>query len=219
MVKVTVDFNLLTSKQKKVYSVIETFIKTRGIPPTVREIGEMVGEKTPGAVQGILNRLEQKGVIKREVGMARSIQLVTDNSQYMTPVYLPKIKKITTRNVSDLFNVYNVIKYYPFPSTLFESDNLPENCFLISCPDNSLIHSGIKYEDSLIVDRDTENKLDDGDIVLVLYENHVLLRFYSKHENASNIVLKADSDLIGKEVFNKDEVVIIGKLIGRYTNY
>ena len=219
MVKVTVDFNLLTSKQKKVYSVIETFIKTRGIPPTVREIGEMVGEKTPGAVKGILNRLEQKGVIKREVGMARSIQLVTDNSQYMAPVYLPKIKKITTRNVSDIFNVYNVIKYYPFPSALFESDSLPENCFLISCPDNSLIHSGIKYEDSLIVDKDTENKLNDGDIVLVLYDNHALLRFYSKHENTSNIVLKADSDLIGKEVFNKDEVVIIGKLIGKYTSF
>jgi len=56
--------------------VIESFIKSKGIPPTVREIGELVGEKTPGAVQGILNRLEQKGVIKREVGMARSIQLV-----------------------------------------------------------------------------------------------------------------------------------------------
>lgn len=215
----TVDFNLLTSKQKKVYSVIETFIKTRGIPPTVREIGEMVGEKTPGAVQGILNRLEQKGVIKREVGMARSIQLVTDNSQYMEPAYLPKIKKITSRNVSDLFNVYNIIKYYPFPSTLFESDNLPDNCFLINCPDNSLMQSGIKYEDSLIIDRDTENKLNDGDIVMVLYDNHVLLRFYSKHENANSIVLKADSDLIGKEVFNKDEIVIIGKLIGKYTSY
>jgi len=27
--------------------VIESFIKSKGIPPTVREIGELVGEKTP----------------------------------------------------------------------------------------------------------------------------------------------------------------------------
>ena len=27
--------------------VIESYIKTHGIPPTVREIGELVGEKTP----------------------------------------------------------------------------------------------------------------------------------------------------------------------------
>ena len=216
MVKVT-DFNLLTSKQKKVYSVIETFIKTRGIPPTVREIGEMVGEKTPGAVQGILNRLEQKGVIKREVGMARSIQLVNEQSQYIQPVYLPKIKKITNRNISDLFNVYNVIKYYPLPP-IFESENL-ENCFIISCPDNSLINSGIKYEDSLIIDRNYENHLDDGDIVLVLYENHVLLRYFSKYDSSGSIVLKADSDLIGKNIFSNDEIIIIGKLIGKYTKY
>lgn len=214
-----VDFNLLTAKQKKVYTVIETFIKTRGIPPTVREIGEMVGEKTPGAVQGILNRLEQKGAIKREVGMARSIQLVNDSSQYMEPAYLPKLKKISERNISDLFNVYNIIKFYPIPSSLFESGNSPKDCFLMSCPDNSLMHSGIKYEDTLIIDRDTENKLNDGDIVLILYENHALLRFYNKHENPNNIVLKAESDLLGKEVFDKGEVVIVGKLIGRYTKY
>lgn len=213
------DFNLLTSKQKKVYSVIESFIKLKGIPPTVREIGEMVGEKTPGAVQGILNRLEQKGVIKREVGMARSIQLVTDTSQYMTPVYLPKIKKITNRNISDLFNIYNIVKYYPFPSELFKSENASENYFIMSCPDNSLLNSGIKYEDCLIIDRQSANSLEDGDIVLVLYDNHALLRYFSKHEDTNNVVLKADSDLIGKDVFNKDEVMIIGKLIGKYTKY
>ncbi|OPZ90126.1 MAG: LexA repressor [Firmicutes bacterium ADurb.Bin419] len=216
----TTDFNLLTSKQKKVYSVIESFIKTRGIPPTVREIGELVGEKTPGAVQGILNRLEQKGVIKREVGMARSIQLVNGSTQYMAPVYLPKIKKITNRNIDDLLNVYNVIKYYPLPSAFFESEQkTEETCFIINCPDNSLLNIGIKYEDSLIIDRAYENNLNDGDIVLVLYESHVLLRYFSRHEDAKCIVLKADSDLIGKEVFNKDEVIIIGKLIGKYTKF
>ena len=74
----SMNFSSLTAKQKKVYSAIETYIKLKGIPPTVREIGEMVGEKTPGAVQGILNRLEQKGVIKRQLGAARSIQLVSE---------------------------------------------------------------------------------------------------------------------------------------------
>ncbi len=66
MVKVSVDFNFLTSKQKKVYTAIESFIKENGMPPTVREIGELIGEKTPGAVQGILNRLEEKGVIRKK---------------------------------------------------------------------------------------------------------------------------------------------------------
>jgi repressor LexA len=99
------DFNSLTSKQKKIYAAIETFIKENGIPPTVREIGDLVGEKTPGAVQGILNRLQQKGVIKREIGMARSIKLVSENSQYATPAFIPEVKKISRRNVGDLFRL------------------------------------------------------------------------------------------------------------------
>jgi len=214
MVKVSSDFNFLTSKQKKVYSVIEQFIKQRGIPPTVREIGEMVGEKTPGAGQGILNRLEQKGVIKREVGMARSIQLVSDNSQYESHVYLPKIKKVTQRNVDDLLNIYNIEKYFPLPSTLFEEG---QDCLIIKCPDNSLFESGVKYDDILIIDRQQEIK--DGDIILVLYEGHTLLRFYSKHENPDFVVLKADSNLLEKETFNRSEVTIIGKLVGKYTQY
>ena len=201
MVKVSSDFNLLTAKQKKVYSAIESFIKSKGIPPTVREIGEMVGERTPGSIQGILNRLEQRGVIKREVGMARSIRLVSDNSQYQPHVYLPKIKKVNERNIDDLFNIYNIEKRYPIPTTLFEEGR---DCFIIKCPDNSLLNSGITYDNTLIIDREYELK--DNDIVFLLYENHALLRFYFKHEDDDLVILKADSDLTGKEVFNKTKL-------------
>ena len=82
----------LTAKQKIVYHAIESYVRTHGIPPTVREIGELVGEKTPGAVQGILNRLETKGAIKRQEGMARSIQITTNTTTYVDPIYIPQIK-------------------------------------------------------------------------------------------------------------------------------
>lgn len=209
-----IDFSSLTSKQKKVYHAIESFIKLKGIPPTVREIGELVGEKTPGAVQGILNRLEQKGVIKREVGMARSIQLVSNNSQYATPVYLPELKKISRRNVTDLFSVYNIGKYQPIPPDMVEPGT---KCFILNCPDNSLMASGIKYGDMLITCIDSELK--EGDVVLVIYENHVLLRRYYVNENQGYMNLIADSNLIEKEVFQKSEVTIVGKLVGKYTKF
>lgn len=208
------NFNTLTSKQKKVYSAIETYIRQNTIPPTVREIGEMIGEKTPGAVQGILNRLEQKGVIKREMGMARSIKLVSENSLYADPVFVPEIKKITKRNVNDLFSLYNINKYQPLSPDILSSS---ENCFMTNCPDNSLLESGIKYGDMLIVSGDSELK--DGDIIIVLYESHVLLRYYYKHSEPGKITLKADSNLINKECFAEEEINIIGKLIGKYTGF
>lgn len=208
------DFNSLTSKQKKIYSAIEAFIKDKGIPPTVREIGEMVGEKTPGAVQGILNRLQQKGVIKREVGMARSIKLVSENSQYADPVFIPEVKKISRRNINDLFSIYNINKYQPLPPHLIPQDG---DCFIINCPDNSLNESGIKYEDLLVISRNAD--LNDGDIVVVLFENLILLRKYYSGKQSETIELKADSNLLDREIFKTDEITIIGKLIGKYTTF
>ncbi len=208
------DFNSLTSKQKKIYSAIETFIKENGIPPTVREIGEMVGEKTPGAVQGILNRLQQKGVIKREIGMARSIKLVSENSQYANPAFIPEVKKISRRNINDLFSIYNINKYQPLPPDLIPQDG---DCFMINCPDNSLNESGIKYDDLLVVSRNAD--LQDGDIVIILYENSILLRKFYTCNEPDTFKLEADSNLLGKEIFKKDEFAIVGRLIGKYTKY
>ena len=214
MVKMSLELNMLTAKQKKVYASIEAFIKLKGIPPTVREIGEMIGEKTPGAVQGILNRLEQKGVIKREVGMARSIKLVHGNLNYPDPFYIPEIKKITGRNQNNILDIYNIIKYRPMPSDIVGANS---DCFMMRCPDNSLCDSGIRYEDILVVKMNCE--FNDGDIVLVLIDNHTLLRRYYNNEEKESVTLKADSNLLGKEVFKRSEVNIIGKIIGKYTRY
>ncbi|MCX8130746.1 MAG: LexA family transcriptional regulator [Clostridia bacterium] len=208
------DFNTLTSKQKKVYSAIEAFIKTKGIPPSVREIGEMVGEKTPGAVQGILNRLEQKGAIKREVGMARSIQLVSNESQYLKPLYIPELKKVNSRTAGNLFSIYNIAKYHPVsPDMVLSSDE----CFIITCSDESLYNSGIKLGNSLIMKKTSD--LVDGDIVLIIYENQSLLRYYSPGEQQNTVYLKADDNALRKEQFSKDEVIVIGKLIGKFSKH
>lgn len=206
------NYSSLTAKQKKVYMVIESYIKTNGIPPTVREIGELVGEKTPGAVQGILNRLEQKGVIKRQLGAARSIQLVSpDDEMYSKPVFVPKIKRISKRNLNDLTNIYNIELYHPFsPEVLAENGDY----IVCECPADGLTESGFGDNDIILVNRTAE--LDAGDIVLAFYETISLLRRYYPEKDGT-ITLKADSKVIDKENFTTDEITIIGRVEGRYT--
>lgn len=207
------NYNILTSKQKKVYAAIEASIRSNGIPPTVREIGEFLGEKTPGAVQGILNRLEKKGAIKRQAGAARSIQIVPRNVEmYNNPIYIPEIKKITDRNLNDLLDVYNVIKYQPFPQELVETS---EPHFIIKCQSDDLSESNISFDDILIVRMDCDLK--EGDIALILYDNYSLLRRYSGVDPEKNLlVFKSDSGVINKELFDLSEISIIGKVIGKY---
>jgi len=208
----SVNLSNLTAKQKKVYSVIESYINEKGIPPTVREIGELVGEKTPGAVQGILNRLEQKGVIKRQIGAARSIQLVSADSQmYASPVFVPEIKKISVRNIDDLKNLYNIEKYHPIsPCALCENGDY----FLFRCPDDGLVESGFSSKDMILVN--TSADLKDGDIVLIFYESRAMVRYYYASTDTT-VKLKADFSVVDKEIFTKDEVKIIGKVEVRIT--
>ena len=175
------NFSNLTAKQKKVYTAIESYISQHGIPPTVREIGELVGEKTPGAVQGILNRLEQKGVIKRQLGAARSIQLVSpDDQMYAKPVYIPEIKKISKRNLDDLVNIYNIKKHHPVsPEILAENSKY----IIVECPNDGLDEKGFNSDDIILVN--TTAELEPGDIVLVFYESLSMLRLYYPEDDGT----------------------------------
>src|SRR5438874_3362721 len=70
------DFSLLTERQREIYDFIRDKIETRGYGPTVREIGQEFGIKSPNGVMCHLKALEKKGLIKREGFSARAIQLL-----------------------------------------------------------------------------------------------------------------------------------------------
>lgn len=57
-----------------VYEFIRSFIQHKGICPTIREIGQGV-HLSHSAVFAHLEKLEAKGWITREIGIARTIRL------------------------------------------------------------------------------------------------------------------------------------------------
>jgi repressor LexA len=65
----------LTSRQQRVYDFIHDQISNRGYGPTVREIGEFVGIKSPNGVICHLRALERKGMITRAANKSRAIEL------------------------------------------------------------------------------------------------------------------------------------------------
>ncbi len=69
------DFSQLTDRQKDIYEFIRVKIESRGYGPTVREIGDAFEIKSPNGVMCHLKALEKKGLILREEGRARAIQL------------------------------------------------------------------------------------------------------------------------------------------------
>jgi repressor LexA len=65
----------LTDRQQSVYDMIRSLIVKRGYGPTVREIGEHFGIKSPNGVMCHLRALERKGLIKRSPNKSRAIEL------------------------------------------------------------------------------------------------------------------------------------------------
>ncbi len=71
---------MLTSRQFEILECIRRYQRENGVTPTVAEIQEKFGFKSPTAVSDHLAALERKGVIWRVPGTARNIRLVEDDS-------------------------------------------------------------------------------------------------------------------------------------------
>jgi repressor LexA len=67
----------LTSRQQAIYDLIKDMIINRGYGPTVREIGEQFGIRSPNGVMCHLKALEKKGYIFRSPNKSRAIELTT----------------------------------------------------------------------------------------------------------------------------------------------
>ena len=80
--------NQLTDRQQNVYEMIRSLIVKRGYGPTVREIGEHFGIKSPNGVMYHLRALERKGLITRSPNKSRAIELTegVDRSDNAKPL-------------------------------------------------------------------------------------------------------------------------------------
>jgi repressor LexA len=65
----------LTDKQKRALAFIQSDIKAKGRPPTLREIGAEIGISSTNGVRYLLDTLERKGYLQRSPMLSRAIEL------------------------------------------------------------------------------------------------------------------------------------------------
>ena len=69
----------LTKRQEDTLNFIKEYIVAHGYPPTVREIAKELDVSSPATVQAHLDRLADKGYIKKGSNKNRTIELMVDN--------------------------------------------------------------------------------------------------------------------------------------------
>ena len=199
----------LTRRQQDILDVIKKYIADHGYPPTVREIGASLNLSSPATTQFHLNKLEEKGYIKRNKQKNRAIELLVPNEFLETNdkvVDVALLGMITAGNPIEA--IERPDEYISLPSNIINSK---KEVFALSIKGSSMINKGILNGDIVIIERN--NNAHNGEIVAAMTdENEVTLKTFYKEKN--HIRLQPENDTMSPIIL--DNVTILGKAIGLY---
>ena len=187
---------ILTQRQAEIFDFLKDKILVRGYGPTVREIGNEFGIRSPNGVMCHLKALEKKGLIIREPNMARAIQLA---NQPISRSALASVGRLSGTNPLDVLDKGDQLDFAP----LFENS---EN-FSVTATGDFLADFHVVDGDTVILTRSKSAR--DGDLVLAMVDgSSPVLRVYRK--TANQIRLEASGKT--KPITSKD-IQIMGKAV------
>ena len=205
-----VSMNKLSKRQQDILDFIKEEVKSKGYPPSVREIGLAVGLASSSTVHGHLERLETKGLIRRDPTKPRAIEILDLEEDSHIPkskvINVPLIGKVTAG--MPITAIENVEEYFPLPEHLAGYD---QQVFMLEISGESMIDAGIHDGDYVIVRQ--QKTAQNGDIVVAMTEEDeaTVKRFY-KEKN--HFRLQPENPTM--EPIILENVSILGKVIGLY---
>lgn len=184
----------LTERQKRILDTLRDSIEKRGYPPSIREIGQIVGLTSSSSVAHQLRVLEKKGFIKRDPNRPRALEVflpelmaarramaaaedsgqdITDLGNSMpTATQVPLVGRIAAGG--PILAEERVEEIFPLPKTLVGDGTL----FLLEVSGDSMIDAAICSGDYVVVRQ--QPTADNGDIVAALLDGEATVKTYSK---------------------------------------
>lgn len=158
----------LTNMQQRIYEYIASCIREQGYPPSVREIGEAVGLKSPSTVHFHLKHLEEAGVIEKGAGKGRAITLTAP------PVPEDKVPILGNVAAGSPILAEECIEDY----LTFDTGGRGDEYFALRVRGESMLNAGILPDDLVVVRR--QQTCSNGDIVVAMIENEATVKRFSK---------------------------------------
>ena len=199
----------LTDRQNYILQVLKKLIAKKGYPPTVREIGEAAHLSSPATIHFHLNKLEEKGYIKKRDNKNRTIEILVPN-EYLEKddgiVEVPLLGKVTAGTPIEVIETPN--EYFSLPASLIKTKN---EVFTLKVSGESMINVGIYDGDILIVEK--RNTARNGETVVAMNkENEATVKTFYKEKD--HFRLQPENDTMEPIILK--EVTILGKVIGLY---
>mgnify|MGYP001258766477 CR=1 FL=1 len=208
----------LTSRQQEILSMIASYIKKKGFPPTRAEICNALGFRSPNAAEEHLKALMKKGAISMVPGASRSIKLSNLSERSQKEGYgflsLPLIGRVAAG--APILAEEHVEEEFGIDPSLFPVK--PD--YLLRVKGMSMKDAGILEDDLLIVRKisgDCFRKISGKIVVARIEEEVTVKRFFRKNnmvflepENPNFKTIKIDTQ--------KQPIVIEGIGVGVIRN-
>ncbi|MBD8870626.1 transcriptional repressor LexA [Nocardioides donggukensis] len=186
----------LTPRQQRVLTVIRDAIEHRGYPPSMREIGDLVGLTSSSSVSHQLKVLEQKGFLKRDpnrpralevflpeiMAARRSISAAEETGFDETGVgdampaasYVPVVGRIAAGG--PILAEERVEDVFPLPKQLVGDGTL----FLLEVSGDSMVDAAICDGDYVVIRQ--QPTADNGDFVAAMIDGEATVKTFQRKD-------------------------------------
>ena len=179
----------LTARQQKILDAIRTEIEQKGYPPSMRQIGDMVGLASLSSVTHQLGRLETMGYIRRDPKLPRAIEVLDENGVGMHGSSSSSLPELPNFEVGDedlvpvplvgriaaggpITAEQSVEDVLALPRQLVGSGKL----FMLKGKGDSMIDAAICDGDWVVVRE--QHTADNGDIVAALLDDEATVKVF-----------------------------------------
>lgn len=199
----------LTSKQQSVLKYLQDYLTKNGNAPTMREIKDDLGFSFLNSVVYLLERLENKGYIKRIKGLEKGIVLIEPEEN--TTINVPLVGSVACG--LPLLAEENIQGFILVDKRLLGGGS---KYFFLKASGDSMDKAGIKDGDMILVRQ--QNTAESGQKIVALIDDSATVKFYKPQKgyvalvpsstNSANkpIILHSDFTIQGvvKAVYKKE---------------
>ena len=191
----------LTSAQNELYEWIRDYIQKFQHSPTIRQMMQAMGLKSPAPIQSRLKHLQEKGFIRWQEGKARTLQIANDIFEGV-----PVLGSIAAGGIIEA-STYSDERIDI--SDIFKKQGV----FALSVNGDSMIDACIANGDMVLLEPiQSKQNLKNGDIVSALVPGlGTTLKYFFKRNN--KIYLEAANPSYEPIIVELDQIEIQGKLL------
>ncbi|MPZ73850.1 MAG: transcriptional repressor LexA [Nitriliruptorales bacterium] len=200
----------LTRRQQQILEVIRDAVETRGYPPSVREIGEAVGLRSPSSVHGQLAALERGGFLRRDPSRPRAIEVRFDpDTELSMPVtaakHVPLVGEIAAG--APILAEERVEDVYPLPKDLVGDGTL----FMLRVRGESMLQAGVVPGDLVVIRQ--QPQVEQGEMCAAMIDGEATVKFFRRTSEGEIFLDPANDGYQPIPVPPDSDGTILGKVV------